>query len=48
VGQGPTTPLDSNELRDDAFWMLVALFEKPKHFQKEEEIKQFLTRTGYR
>lgn len=44
----PTTPLDSNELRDDAFWMLVALFEEPKHLQKEEEIKQRLTRMGYR
>ena len=44
----PTTPLDSHELRDDAFWMLVALFEKPKHLQKEEEIKQSLTRMGYR
>ncbi len=43
----PTTPLDSNELRDDAFWMLVALFETPKHLQKEEEIKQCLTKIGY-
>jgi hypothetical protein len=43
----PTTPLGSHELQDDAFWMLVALFEEPKHLQKEYEIKQYLTRIGY-
>lgn len=43
----PNTPLGSHELRDDAFWMLVALFEKPKHLQKEEETKQLLARIGY-
>ena len=44
----PTTPRDSNELRDDAFWMLVTLFEKPKHLQEDKEIKQLLEKVGYR
>jgi hypothetical protein len=43
----PTTPREPFELRDDVFWMLVALFEKPKHLQKEMETEQFLTKIGY-